>query len=159
YHAALARSPEARVAFVAAACGGDETVRREVVSLLKYAGSPDPFVEGPACDRPARLIAGQTLGHYVVGAPLGAGGMGELYRGYDTLLRRDVAIKVAASSGAERLRRFEVEARAAAALVHPNIVTIYSIERAHGRRFLTMELIEGTPLGSRIPRHGFPLGH
>ena len=88
------------------------------------------------------LLARSHLGPYEIVAPIGAGGMGEMYRAHDPRLGRDAAIKVlpAAFAGdSERLRRFEQEARAAAALNHPNIVTIHSVEEADGIRFLTME--------------------
>jgi serine/threonine protein kinase len=84
------------------------------------------------------LTAGTGLGPYEIVAPLGAGGMGEVYRAHDPRLGRDVAIKVlpaAFADDSERLRRFEQEARAAAGLNHPNIVTIHSIEEAEGHIF------------------------
>ena len=93
-----------------------------------------------------RLTVGSTLGHYQVVAPLGAGGMGEVYRATDTKLRRDVALKVLpvdVTTDPGRLDRFKGEARAVAALNHPNIVTIYSVEEAEGVHFLTMELVTG----------------
>ncbi len=106
------------------------------------------------------LSAGTRLGPYEILAPLGAGGMGEVYRAKDPRLGRDVAIKVlpaAFNANPERLRRFEQEARAAAALNHPNIVTIHSVEEADGVRFLTMELVEGQSLADLIPKDGLPL--
>jgi serine/threonine protein kinase len=89
---------------------------------------------------------GVLVAHYRIAAAIGAGGMGEVYRATDTRLGRDVALKVLpAEVGAdpERLGRFEREARAVAALNHPNIVTLYSIEESEGVRFLTMEVVEG----------------
>jgi Tol biopolymer transport system component len=106
------------------------------------------------------LTTGQRLGAYEIVSLVGAGGMGEVYHARDTKLGRDVAIKVltaAFSADPDRLRRFEQEARAAAALNHPNIVTIHSVEEANGIRFLTMELVEGRPLSELIPRDGTPL--
>jgi Tol biopolymer transport system component/serine/threonine protein kinase len=106
------------------------------------------------------LAAGSRLGPYEILSLLGSGGMGEVYRARDPRLGRDVAIKVlpaAFSADADRLRRFEQEARAAAALNHPNIVTIHSVEEANGLRFLTMELVEGKPLSDLIPKNGMPL--
>jgi Tol biopolymer transport system component len=100
------------------------------------------------------------LNVYRIEAFIGAGGMGDVYRARDTHLGRDVALKVLPpelASDAERVRRFEQEARAIAALNHPNIVTLYSVEEAGGLRFLTMELVEGTPLSEQIPRAGLPL--
>ena len=104
--------------------------------------------------------AGAKLGPYEIVSLVGTGGMGEVYRARDPRLGRDVAIKIlpAAFSGdADRLGRFENEARAAAALNHPNIVTIYSVERFDGVLFLTMELIEGRSLALAIPKEGLPV--
>ena len=95
------------------------------------------------------LPPGIKLGPYVIIAPVGAGGMGEVYRAKDTKLNRDVAIKVLPAEMArdpDRLARFQREARAVAALNHPNIVTIHSVEEIDGTHFLTMELIEGQSL-------------
>ncbi len=106
------------------------------------------------------LSAGAHLGPYDILASLGSGGMGEVYRARDPRLGRDVAIKVlpaAFSADPERLQRFEQEARAAAALNHPNIVTIHSVEEANGIRFLTMELVDGRSLADAIPNDGMPL--
>ena len=103
---------------------------------------------------------GTNLNHYRINAKLGKGGMGEVYRATDTKLGRDVALKVLAdelSDNAERLARFEREARAIAALNHPGIVTIFSVEESEGRRFITMELVEGTTLEALIPPGGMPL--
>jgi serine/threonine protein kinase/tetratricopeptide (TPR) repeat protein len=107
-----------------------------------------------------RLMTGTTLGAYDVLGPIGAGGMGEVYRARDPRLGRDVAIKVlpaTLASSAERLARFEREAKAVAALNHPNIVVLYSIEEADGTRFLTMELVEGRDLTSLVSAGGLPL--
>src|SRR5215472_6163027 len=95
------------------------------------------------------LSAGSRLGHYEVVAPIGAGGMGEVYRAKDTKLGRDVAIKVLPESFAQdpaRMARFEREAKVLASLNHPNIATIYGVED----RALVMELVEGPTLNDRI---------
>jgi serine/threonine protein kinase/cytochrome c-type biogenesis protein CcmH/NrfG len=100
-----------------------------------------------------RLSAGRRLAHYEIIAPLGAGGMGEVYRATDTNLGRDVALKVlpaAMAADADRLARFRREARAVAALNHPHIVTIHSVERDDGIHFFTMELVEGQSLDRLI---------
>ncbi len=105
------------------------------------------------------LSPGTQLGPYEILAPLGAGGMGEVYRARDPRLGRDVAIKVlpaAVSGDAERLARFEREARTVAALNHPNIVVLYSIEEAAPTRFLTMELVEGRALDTHLLPGGLP---
>jgi serine/threonine protein kinase len=102
----------------------------------------------------------QVLGHYRVLAKLGEGGMGEVYAAEDTKLQRRVALKLLPpemASDPERLERFQREARAIAALNHPHVVTIYSVEEADGVQFLTMELVEGQTLGDRIPAEGLPL--
>src|SRR5512137_488600 len=107
------------------------------------------------------LAAGSRLGPYEIVSPLGAGGMGEVYRARDPRLGRDVAIKVlpaAVSGDAARLARFEREARAVAALNHPNIVVLHSIEEAGPTRFLTMELVEGQALDTHLIPGGLPAG-
>jgi serine/threonine protein kinase/tetratricopeptide (TPR) repeat protein len=104
-----------------------------------------------------QLFPGQRLGSYEVIALLGSGGMGRVYRARDPRLRRDIALKVLQSNDPDHHHRFTREAMAVAALNHPNIVTIHSVEEVDGIRFLTMELVEGTPLGRLIPAAGLPL--
>jgi serine/threonine protein kinase/tetratricopeptide (TPR) repeat protein len=106
------------------------------------------------------LAPGTKLGPYEIIAAIGAGGMGEVYRARDSRLSRDVAIKVlpaVLAGDAERLARFEREAKTVAALNHPNIVTLHSIEEANGMRFLTMELVEGQNLAALVVPAGLPL--
>jgi serine/threonine-protein kinase len=103
---------------------------------------------------------GQQLGSYKVTALLGKGGMGEVYRARDSKLNRDVAIKVLPESvthDPDSLARFRQEAQSIAALNHPNIVTIYSVEESAGAVFFTMELIERKPLGDIIGKGRLPL--
>ena len=105
-------------------------------------------------------MIGTLLNHYRVTKLIGAGGMGEVYAADDTELHREVAIKVLPPEFADdpdRRKRFEREAQAIAALNHPNIVTIHSIERSGDRLFLTMELVRGRPLAALIPARGLPL--
>ncbi|HUD72740.1 MAG TPA: serine/threonine-protein kinase, partial [Dongiaceae bacterium] len=105
------------------------------------------------------LQNGQTLGHYRILRPLGAGGMGEVYEAEDTRLGRKVALKVLPEETARdpaRRERFEREAKAIAALSHPGIVTIHSVEQAGGVDFITMELLEGQTLRRLLPRTGLP---
>jgi len=105
-------------------------------------------------------MIGRTLAHYRITASLGAGGMGEVFRATDTKLGREVALKVLPAEVAEdpeRLDRFQREAKALAALDHPGIVTVYSVEEADGVHFLTMQLVEGEPLGRAIPDGGLAL--
>jgi serine/threonine protein kinase len=111
------------------------------------------------------LEPGQTLLHYRIVDKLGEGGMGAVYRACDTRLGREIAIKVMPAElagDAERRLRFEQEARAVAALKHPNIVTVHSVEecpstssgQAGSMLFITMELVEGRPLSELIPKNG-----
>jgi eukaryotic-like serine/threonine-protein kinase len=106
------------------------------------------------------LPNGTRLGPYEIVAPLGAGGMGEVYRARDTRLGRDVAIKVlppSVSNDPERLRRFELEARAAGALNHPNILVIYDVGTQDGSAYLVSELLEGETLAERLRSGALPL--
>jgi Tol biopolymer transport system component/predicted Ser/Thr protein kinase len=105
-------------------------------------------------------MIGTTLGHYRVDRELGSGGMGEVYAAEDLKLHRQVALKVLSAplaGDAERRQRFEREAQAVAALNHPNIVTIHSVEQSGDVHFLTMELVAGKPLSELIPPRGLPL--
>src|SRR6267142_2226777 len=107
------------------------------------------------------LKPGQTLSHYRLVKEIGQGGMGVVFEALDVSLGRHVALKTlppGVAADGERLRRFQQEARAGAALNHPNIVTIHSVEEADGVHFLTMELIEGATLDASIRRGGMPLG-
>src|ERR1700693_6257876 len=103
------------------------------------------------------LAAGTHVGSYEVLAPLGAGGMGEVYRAHDTELGRDVAIKVLPEAFAhdpERLSRFQREAKMLASLNHPNIATIHGFEKSNGTSYLVMELVPGETLAERVKREG-----
>src|SRR6266851_9025290 len=100
------------------------------------------------------LIPGTILGQYEIRSPLGAGGMGEVYRAHDTKLDREVAIKVlpaAVARDPERLARFEREAKVLASLNHPNIAQIYGVEESGGSRALVMELVDGATLSVPQP--------
>src|SRR3984893_18646317 len=103
------------------------------------------------------LSAGERLGPYEILAPIGKGGMGEVYKARDPRLHRDVAIKVLPQAFATEAarERFEREARAASALNHPNICAVYDVGEAAGHPFLVMELLDGKPL--REPIGGKPL--
>ena len=95
------------------------------------------------------LSAGDRLGRYKILAPLGAGGMGEVYRALDTRLKREVALKILPPdlvTDADRKRRFLVEAQSAAALSHPRIATVYDVDEIEGFCYLAMELVPGAPL-------------
>jgi Tol biopolymer transport system component len=163
FHAALEQPADARVAFLSSASEGDESLRREVESLLAAHGASDGFLESPAVDLDAddvaarsQLEAGDRVGNFEVIGSLGAGGMGEVYRARDAQLGREVAIKLlprALADDPRRLTRFERESRILAALNHPHIATIHSIEHADGLHALVMELVEGPTLADRL-QHG-----
>ena len=106
------------------------------------------------------LTPATRLGPYEIVAPLGAGGMGEVYRARDTKLNRDVAIKVllpAVANDPDRLARFSREAQVLASLNHPNIAHIHGLEEADGVTALVLELVEGDDLAQRIARGPIPL--
>src|SRR5438552_1012223 len=106
------------------------------------------------------LTPGTRLGPYEIVSALGAGGMGEVYRARDPRLNREVAIKVMAAElakDAEWLRRFEQEARATAALSHPNVLAVYDIGRSDDLSYLVTELLEGETLRERLARGAMPL--
>jgi serine/threonine protein kinase/Tol biopolymer transport system component len=138
YHAALEQTPERRSAFLEEASGGDEELRREVESLLEQ---PDAGVldEPVWQESDASLRLGAKLGPYEILEPIGAGGMGAVYKARDSRLNRTVAIKV---SSARFSGRFKREAHAIAALNHPYICTLYDV----GPDYLVMEYVDGHPL-------------
>ena len=106
------------------------------------------------------IAPGTRLGPYVISAPIGAGGMGEVYKATDPRLGRDVAIKVvpaAFSADPERLSRFEQEARAAAALNHPNILAVHDIGQHDGSPYIVSELLEGETLRERLNGGALPV--
>ncbi|MGH7965756.1 MAG: serine/threonine-protein kinase PknK [Candidatus Binatia bacterium] len=156
-----------RAAFLADACAGDEQLRQEVESLLAYEEQGQDFLETPPDDLVAEVLteatpliaAGQHLSHYQVLSLLGSGGMGEVYLARDPRLERQVALKVLPaefSHDPARVRRFTQEARAASALNHSNIVTLYDVGEAVGRRFMVMEYIQGRTLRA-LREDGFSL--
>jgi serine/threonine-protein kinase len=161
FHSALARGADERADFLARACAGDEALRSEVESLLESHDMGGSFIEQPAADVAAellaghlsRLAAGRRIGHFEIKRLLGEGGMGEVYLAEDLRLGRPVALKLLPAhftAEAERVRRFEQEARAASSLNHPNIVTIHDIGRADGSHFIATEFVDGETLRSRM---------
>ncbi len=157
---ALARPQEERKGFISEACGGDLALRDEVLSLLAHEASAISFLEPRAAPPGAPVEPGHQLGPYRIDALLGAGGMGEVYRAQDTRLGRAVAIKLLPAdlaSDPERLRRFEREARAIAALNDPHICTLHDIGEDNGTHFLVLELVEGETLSQRLARGRLPL--
>ncbi|HET9178725.1 MAG TPA: protein kinase [Terriglobia bacterium] len=175
YHAACEIDKNARAEFLTKACAGDESLRREVEFLLAQDEQAGDFLESPAIEVVAESLAkdehlsgpakpsveiGAMIAHYRLAAKIGEGGMGEVYRARDTKLQRDVAIKIlphAMASDADRMARFEREAKVLASLNHPNIAAIYGLEESNGIRALVMELVEGETLAERIVGEGSAL--
>ena len=174
--AALNRDARERAAFVAAACGRDEALRRDVEALLAHAQTAEGFLAAPIGDVAVNVLGdehgaslvGRQIGAYKILSLLGAGGMGEVYRARDTKLGRDVAIKVVPDvflADPERLARFEREARVLAALNHPHIGAIYGLEEADPStgsgqaavRALVLELVEGATLAERLALGPLPI--
>jgi eukaryotic-like serine/threonine-protein kinase len=162
YHAALERDESQRAAYLCEVCAGDDALRQEVESLLAQENGAEQFLERPAMEAAAKVLAehqsqitlvGRQLNSYKIVSLLGAGGMGEVYQARDTKLGRDVAVKVlplAFVHDAERLARFQREARMLAAMNHPNIAAIYGLEQAEGVHYLVMELVSGHTLAERV---------
>lgn len=175
FHSALALETGARADFLARACAGDDSLRREVESLLAAGAEPASLIDASALPDLAQVAAemiseispprpeltGQMIGHYRVLSPLGKGGMGEVWLAMDTVLGRKVAIKLLPAEftrDADLVRRFELEARAASALNHPNIITIHEIGLTGNTRFIATEYIEGETLRHRLASDPISLG-
>ena len=165
---ALECAPEERRAFLENACNGDHALLEEVASLLRYESDAARFLETPAAAAAGDLaptpdgsqMVGRQLGPYTIVAPLGAGGMGEVYRAHDSKLGRDVAIKILPShftADPERRSRIAREARLLATLNHPHIGAIYGLEDIDGVAALILELVEGPTLGDRLARGPLPI--
>ncbi len=163
---ALCLAPEERQAYLESACGVDADLRLEVESLIaaheeagsQFLGAAAPEVLQLAPSR--ALTAGTKLGPYEIIAPLGAGGMGEVYRARDAHLGRIVAIKIlptAFSADQDRLHRFKEEARSASALNHPNIITIHDLGQEGSTHYIAMELVEGKTLRELLVSGSLPM--
>jgi eukaryotic-like serine/threonine-protein kinase len=180
YNAALLRAPSERALFLEQACGGDDGLRRDVERLLTANDQAGSFLASQAWDIAANeltvakmtedrdlSLVGRQIGGYQVLAPLGVGGMGEVYRALDTTLNRDVALKVLPERFAldvDRVARFRREAHVLASLNHPNIAAIHGFEEAPSTSSgqaavyaLVLELVEGPTLADRIGRGSIPL--
>ena len=148
---ALDRPPLERASFIEDACAGDAELRTEATTLIAAYEEAGDFIEEPAIARDAYVLLGDAfesreIGPYRIVERLGAGGMGEVYLAHDTRLSRLVALKllpVYFASDEARLRRFQSEARAASALNHPNILTIYEVGESDGIYFIATEFIDG----------------
>ena len=161
FNSAIQYEPSRRSAFLANACGGDESLRQEVESLIASHAKEGSFIDSPAYEAAAEQIVnekaelkpGQVIGSYEIIAFISRGGMGEVYLAQDKRLGRKVALKLLPSSvtkDANRLHRFEQEARAASALNHPNIITIYEIREAAATLMIATEFVEGETLRQRL---------
>ena len=163
FNSAISYRPEDRDLFIAQACSGDADLRSEVESLIASHEQSGNFIDQPAFEAAASLLAnekaelrpGQKIASYEVVSFISRGGMGEVYLAEDKRLGRKVALKLLPASFTtddDRLRRFEQEARAASALNHPNIITIYEIRQAAGSHVIATEFVEGETLRYRLSR-------
>jgi serine/threonine-protein kinase len=163
YHSAMEQEPGQRDRFLREACAADEELRQEVESLLGYETETAIMLDRPALEVAVRAVAsdrrnrmiGRTLGHYRIESWLGAGGMGEVYCARDVRLDRAVAVKVLSehlSTHPDALARFEIEAKAAAALSHPNILAIHDFGDEQGIAYTVTELLHGETLRARLNR-------
>ena len=163
FHAALDQEPDRVGAFLDAACEGDELLRRKVEALLASLQRAGAFIETPVAGIATRitengqadLLIGRTIGHYKISEQIGTGGMGEVYLATDMTAGRKAALKLLPTrftSDAERLKRFQQEARALVGLNHPNILTVYEIGEDHSTHYIASELIEGETLRQRLMR-------
>ncbi len=163
YHATIARPPEERASFLGQVCHGDEGIRKRVEAMVKSHETSGDFIESPAfavapellIDEPAGDLIGQLIGHYRIESLIGIGGMGEVYLARDEQLGRKVALKLLPehmTADKTQLSRFKTEARAASALNHPNILTVYEIGTEGNRQFIATEFIEGITLRAALAR-------
>ena len=159
FHSAAELAPKERAAFLEQACRGDESLCREVKSLLTSHERTKSFMEAPAFEvtpellvRPGALV-GERIGHYRIESLIGVGGMGEVYLGWDEELGRKAALKLLPEHlmvDETQLSRFKTEARSASALNHPNILTVYEIGAEGDRQFIATEFIEGVTLRASL---------
>src|SRR5947199_10427879 len=169
FHAALDQEPDQVDTFLDAAIEGDELMILKVESLLASHQRSGVFIETPVGDIATRiiengqadLVVGRTIGHYKISKRIGTGGMGEVYLATDMTAGRKAALKLRPerfTGDAERLRRFEQEARALVGLNHPNILTIYEIGEDDSTHYIASELIEGETLRQRLMRGRIEVG-
>src|SRR6266566_3859357 len=168
YRAALDQAPGQISAFLDKACEGDDVLRRKVEALLASRERAGSFIETSAVGIASRIIengqadllVGQTFGHYKISTPIGSGGMGDVYLATDITAGRKAALKLLPmrfTGDAERLKRFEQEARAVVGLNHPNVVTVYEIGEQNSIHYIASELIEGETLRDRLTRGSLQL--
>ena len=164
FESVAGRPPAERASLIERACGGDMIIAAEVERMLQADAAPHRLLDGGVLIAADRLDPGDVIaGHFRIVAPIGRGGMGEVYRAHDTDLGRDVALKIlpslSGSSAAEndRLARFRREAQVLASLNHSNIAAIHGLEEAYGVRALILELVEGLTLAERISSGPIPV--
>jgi serine/threonine protein kinase/Tol biopolymer transport system component len=161
FHAAVDLPRAEREVFLSDACGADNDLRSEVESLIASHEKDGSFIDSPAYEAAAQLIVnekeqlrpGQSIGSFEIISFISRGGMGEVYLAQDRRLSRKVALKilpVTFTKDIDRLGRFEQEARAASALNHPNIITIYEILKANSTHVIATEFVEGETLRQRL---------
>jgi len=161
FNSAIKYRSESRDVFLSDACGGDNHLRSEVESLITSHEKTGSFIDSPAYEAAATLIVdekaelkpGQVVGTYEIVSFISRGGMGDVYLAHDKRLGRNVALKLLPSSvtrDVSRLHRFEQEARAASALNHPNIITIYEISETSATLMIATEFVEGETLRERL---------
>jgi non-specific serine/threonine protein kinase len=151
----IEKTPEQRASFLASLCAEDPTLKKDVEELIRAYERSGSFLNSPAPVSLSSSLVGRTLGSFEVKALIGSGGMGEVYRAWDSKLKRDVAIKVVPDEffrDDERVARFQREAEILASLNHPHIAAIYSVERFQDSRFLVLELVEGETLAEQLAR-------
>ena len=169
FRAALEQEPDQISAFLDTACEGDEVLRRKVEALLASRQRAARFIETSAVGLATKIIqngqadslVGQTIGHYKISESIGTGGMGEVYLATDITAGRKAALKLLPmrfTGDAERLKRFQQEARALVGLNHPNILTVYEIGEDHSIHYIASELIEGETLRQRLMRGRIEVG-
>src|SRR5438874_9787679 len=161
FHAALDCEPGQLSAFLDKACAGDEVLRGKVEALLASHQRAGSFIQTPVAalatriveNRQTDLLIGQTIGHYKIFKRIGAGGMGEVYLASDITAGRKAALKLLPThltGDAKRLKRFQQEAHAVAALNHPNILTVYEVGADDSVEYIASELIEGETLRQHL---------
>ena len=163
FDAASLEPPELRFQFLEQACPDDAELRREVLSLLNSADAVNSFLEDPpvrTAEQRPKLQRGYKLDHFEILELIGRGGMGDVYRGLDLHLKRDVALKILPADSVPdpaSVVRFEREARAASALSHPNVVQVYQVGHNDGIYWIASELVRGPPLRHLIERGSLPV--
>ncbi len=168
FNSAIRYRPEHRSIFLSQACSGDDELRSEVESLIVSHEKEGSFIDEPAYYAAAEMLvnekselpSGYSIGNYEVLSFISRGGMGEVYLAQDKRLSRKVALKLlpdAFTRDNDRLRRFEQEARAASALNHPNIITIYEIFQTDATHAIATEFVEGETLRQRLARSSLSL--